>query len=112
MADGNGQPTYSVSIPEGVRERFKPWAAFADRFGLFDAFVADLKRLDHLLSHTPVEWGDPLRDWEHAGLRLFRGMTEHLIAVYAVHLVRRYVFVRDIVLRPDRPLGQSEAGSG
>lgn len=109
MAAGDGQPIYVVSIPAAVKGRFKPWAALAGRLHLFDEFIADLKRLDQLLLRRPMQWGDPLYDWEHAGLRLYRGLTDHLVVHFAVHLVRRHVFVRDINLRPDRPLGQAEA---
>jgi hypothetical protein len=107
MADANGQPRYNVSIPVAIRERLTAWGGPAGQLGLFDEYIADLKWVDEELTLRPAEWGDPLRDWEQAGLKLFRGMSAHLV-YYAVHLVRRYVFIRDIVLRPDRPLGQAD----
>ena len=110
MAAGNGQPPYKVSIPPHIRARFGPWADLAKRAGLFAEFVADLKLLDRNLLYRPVAWGDPLNDLPKSNLKMFRGMTECLLVIYAVHQVQPHVIVKDIVLRPDRPLGQAEAG--
>jgi hypothetical protein len=112
MATGNGQPKYTVSISQTVRDRFGPWKSLAKTAGLFDQFLEDLKVLDGNLLYHPTTWGDPLHDLRNARLHMFRGMTAYLIVLYGVHFDRRLVLVKDIVLRPDRPLGQAESEGG
>lgn len=111
MATGNGQPKYTVSISQTVRDRFGPWKALARSAGLFDQFLDDLKLLDRNLLYHPTTWGDPLHDLRNARLRMFRGLTDHLLVFYGVHFDQPLVIVKDIVLRPDRPMAQGE-GAG
>lgn len=108
MAADNGQPPYTVSVPQFLRERFRPWLELARRLGMSASYVADLKLLDRQLLYSPATWGDPLWDLPNARLQIRRGMTDHLIVIYGVHFDQPLVFVRDLVLRPGRPMANAE----
>jgi hypothetical protein len=107
MSSGNGQQRYVVSIPSGVKARFRPWAESAVRLGLRAEYFADLRRLAEKLQYDPREWGDPIRTFYYARLQYFHARTEFFEVQYAVHLDRPLVFVRDITLRHDGPLGRA-----
>jgi hypothetical protein len=108
MAGGNGQQPFTVTTPPEVRQRLRALAERAAAAGVLPEYIADLRSLDENLRYSPREWGDRLKTYPHARLRYYRRLTRFLLVLYAVHLDRPIVFVRDILLRPDRPFGQAE----
>jgi hypothetical protein len=108
MAAGNGIPAYRVVTPADVRDQFRAWGKVAATAGLLQSYLDDLKLLNNRLARRPKAFGDPLHDYHHAELCLYRGLTEYKIVTYAVHTKRPLVFVRSVRLRPDRALGMAE----
>ncbi len=105
MALGIGVPAYKVVTPEADRNRLRDWSQLAKSLGLLAEYMADLQRMNHRLTYSPSKFGDPLKTFSHAKLRLHRALTEFLVVEYGIHRSRRIVFIRNISRRPDRPLG-------
>lgn len=110
MSGGNGQQPFTVSLPPDVSQRLRAWAGAAGAAGALPEYIADLRSLNENLRYTPREWGDRLKTYPHARLRYYRRLTRFFLVLYAVHLDRPVVFVRDILLRPDQPLGGAQGG--
>jgi hypothetical protein len=108
MSATNGRQPYTVSTPPGIRQQFRQWGELAARLGLFREYLADLRLLNELLLYAPKRWGDPLQNFQSAKLRSYRGLTEYLVVTYAVHTERQVVFIKEVTLRSDRPLGRAE----
>ena len=60
------------------------------------------------LTFSPKRFGKLVYYFSHARLCVYHARTEFFEVHYAVHLDRPLVFVRDITLRHDRPLGQAD----
>jgi hypothetical protein len=72
-----------------------------------------LDQATRLLANSPLDWGDPLSDYRHLNLRLYRGSYGWLIVNYAVDEARRVVYIRSIQPYPGSALGaDKDATSG
>jgi hypothetical protein len=106
MAD-NGA-LYRVVRAEQVRARLRDWAGLAKQAGILGEYVQALKRIEHLLTNEPLEWGDPLYHMPQLGIFLYRGMHWFFVVHYAVHEKKHIVFVKDYKLTPENPLEPKE----
>lgn len=102
---GDGDPTFMVSVLPEARALLRGWGRLAEQRGLYIEYGEDLRRLGARLGHDPADFGDPLWDFTHAKLSVFRALTDFLIVQYGIHAEQRVVFVQSVRLRPDRPLG-------
>lgn len=111
MATTNGTPRYRLSLAHGVSDQLKAWADVAEQSGLLAEYRAALALANEQLQIDPMGYGDPLRDYHHAGLSERRAMGPWFIVQYAVHVGSHIVFVREFRLNPYSALARLIDGS-
>ena len=106
MPPTNGQPAYTITFLHPVSEQLVEWGRLADGVGFGADYRQALRQVEDRLTYNPMKWGDPVHDYEHAGLSERWFMHPVLIVYYGVHQASRQVFVREVQLNPYSPLAK------
>ena len=93
----NTDPTlpYYVDLLYTARTRIKRCGVAAIRLGIAREYAATLRAIIENPSLTPLNWGDPIRDYKGAKLHLYRRVFGQILTEYAVHEKARIVYIRD-----------------
>src|SRR3712207_4415680 len=83
------------------------WAERAADAGTHDQFLDMLRTIHESLATAPLDWGDPLYRLGQVGLVVCHRIYSALHVNYAVDEGKRVVYLREIRLAPERPLGAS-----
>jgi hypothetical protein len=105
MPEEPGGTCRVVYFPQVV-ERMKGLAKRAVALGLAEQFREDLQQIQQKLLTESMTWGDPIYRLRHLGLVVHHRLEATMQILYAVDEQRRIVYVKEIKLRPDHPLGQ------
>jgi hypothetical protein len=103
---------YRVITSEGLLQQFRQWGEHAARLGLQEQYTTALRFIWDRLTNEPLSWGDPLFNLHQLDLLVLRGMHALLHVEYAVHQVRRVVFIRSLRLPPGSPLAGTPDDAG
>src|SRR5881409_3753898 len=93
-----GPQPFKVIRSEKVRQELQQSCASAKQMGLANQCAEALERIEEKLQNNPTQWGDPLFDLSHLGLRVYRGWHSMFLVHYGVDLTRRVVIVREYKL--------------
>jgi hypothetical protein len=88
-----GVPPYRVVYAERCREQTRELLARAAAQGRFTEVAQVIRGIDIRLQWIPLDFGEPLRDLVHLGLKEHIGVLAPLVVRYGVDEARRIVYV-------------------
>jgi hypothetical protein len=105
----NAQPPFFISMFDADRDRLRLWAVRAAALGIGEDFRRALTTIVDGLQTDPLNFGDPLFNYQHMGAVLCHAMRWPLRVHYAVDETHRTVFVQRFSVVPVPPLEQDQA---
>jgi len=88
-----GVPPYRVVYSDSCREQLRALLARVATKGRFAELAQAVRDIDTQLQWIPLDFGEPLQDLVHAGLREHIGVFAPLVVKYGVDEARRIVYV-------------------
>jgi hypothetical protein len=88
-----GLPPFRVVYSERCREQTRHLLTRAAAQGRFTEIAHVVREINTRLEWIPLDFGDPLHDLVHLGLREHVGVLPPLVVTYAVDEARRIVYV-------------------
>ena len=98
------EPSFSVSVPDSKAQAMERLADRARDRGLTNLLLADARMMREQLTQNPLRWGDPVYDYHHLELVVYRSVLDLIQVYYAVDHIRQIVYVQQISAVPGRPL--------
>ncbi len=95
---------YRISWSGQVLQAVTALSESAKRHALGEMFLDDLERMAERLGSDPVAWGDPLYEYHHLGLVVYRATLKLTRIHYAVDELRRIVYIQEVAALPGSKL--------
>jgi hypothetical protein len=88
-----GVPPYRLVYSERCREATRQLLARAAAKGRFADFAQAVRDIENRLQWIPLDFGEPLRDFEKLGIQLRIATVAPLVVKFGVDQARRIVYV-------------------
>ena len=88
-----GVPAYRVVYSELCRDQTRRLLAQAAAKGRFTEVSQAVRDIDTRLQWIPLDFGEPLQDFAHLGIKEHIGVVAPLVVKYGVDEARRIVYV-------------------
>jgi hypothetical protein len=89
----SGVPPYRVVYSGLCRDETRRLLGQAKAKGKFDEIAQAIREVDERLHWIPLDFGEPVQDLVHLGVKVHVGVISPLVVRYGVDEVRRVVYV-------------------